>query len=257
MTLTGDGRGGRARQAGRPGAEARGAAGRLAGRAGGADRAGLGAGQAHRLALPGPAPPRPAADLRGADDGRARDARVLARGGLHRAALAEADGLGERVGGGAVQGRVLRPRAPTSRSRRSSTSRWRWRRASARCSRSGPVFRANPSFTSRHDTEFTSVDVEISWIDSHEDVMAFEERWLAHVLAAVKERPRRADPRDVRHRADRADRAVPADDASSRPRSCCASTVTTRPGAGHDLDPPSERALSAIVKERTATSSRS
>ena len=47
----------------------------------------------------------------------------------------------------------------------------------------GPVFRANPSFTSRHDTEFTSVDVEISWIDSHEDVMAFEERWLAHVLA--------------------------------------------------------------------------
>ncbi len=49
----------------------------------------------------------------------------------------------------------------------------------------GPVFRANPSFTSRHDTEFTSVDVEISWIDSHEDVMAFEERWLAHVLGVV------------------------------------------------------------------------
>jgi nondiscriminating aspartyl-tRNA synthetase len=49
----------------------------------------------------------------------------------------------------------------------------------------GPVFRANPSFTSRHDTEFTSVDVEIAWIDSHEDVMAFEEAWLAHVLNAV------------------------------------------------------------------------
>ena len=52
----------------------------------------------------------------------------------------------------------------------------------------GPVFRANPSFTSRHDTEFTSVDTEIAWIDSHEDVMAFEEAWLAHVLAAVKEK---------------------------------------------------------------------
>ena len=52
----------------------------------------------------------------------------------------------------------------------------------------GPVFRANPSFTSRHDTEFTSVDVEISWIDSHEDVMAFEEPWLTHVLAVVAER---------------------------------------------------------------------
>jgi aspartyl/asparaginyl-tRNA synthetase len=35
----------------------------------------------------------------------------------------------------------------------------------------GPAFRADPSFTSRHATEFTSVDAEISWIDSHEDVM--------------------------------------------------------------------------------------
>ena len=57
----------------------------------------------------------------------------------------------------------------------------------------GPVFRANPSFTSRHDTEFTSVDVEIAWIDSHEDVMSFEEGWLAHVLEAVK-RPLVEDP---------------------------------------------------------------
>lgn len=51
----------------------------------------------------------------------------------------------------------------------------------------GPVFRANPSFTVRHDTEFTSVDVEISWIESHEDVMQIEERWLRYVLQAVKE----------------------------------------------------------------------
>ena len=50
----------------------------------------------------------------------------------------------------------------------------------------GPVFRANPSFTSRHDTEFTSVDAEISWIDSHEDVMNLEERWLQFVIGAVK-----------------------------------------------------------------------
>ena len=48
-----------------------------------------------------------------------------------------------------------------------------------------PVFRANPSFTSRHDTEFTSVDVELSWIESHENVMQFEELWLSHVLAHV------------------------------------------------------------------------
>lgn len=50
----------------------------------------------------------------------------------------------------------------------------------------GPVFRADPSFTSRHATEFTSVDMEMAWIDSHLDVMAFEERWLQHVLAAVQ-----------------------------------------------------------------------
>lgn len=52
----------------------------------------------------------------------------------------------------------------------------------------GPVFRANPSFTSRHDTEFTSVDVEISWIDSHYDIMSFEEKWLQHVLQVVKDK---------------------------------------------------------------------
>lgn len=51
----------------------------------------------------------------------------------------------------------------------------------------GPVFRANPSFTSRHDTEFTSVDVEISWIDSHEDIMSFEEKWIKYILLKIKE----------------------------------------------------------------------
>ena len=51
----------------------------------------------------------------------------------------------------------------------------------------GPVFRADPSFTSRHMTEFTGVDVEISWVDSHEDVMKFHEEWLAYVYGRVKE----------------------------------------------------------------------
>ena len=51
-----------------------------------------------------------------------------------------------------------------------------------------PVFRADPSFTSRHTTEFTSVDVEIAWIDSHEDVMACEEAWLQYVIHIVREK---------------------------------------------------------------------
>jgi nondiscriminating aspartyl-tRNA synthetase len=52
----------------------------------------------------------------------------------------------------------------------------------------GPVFRADPSFTSRHMTEFTGLDMEMSWINSHEDVMAFTERWLQYSYQAVKER---------------------------------------------------------------------
>jgi nondiscriminating aspartyl-tRNA synthetase len=114
----------------------------------------------------------------------------------------------------------------------------------------GPVFRANPSFTSRHDTEFTSVDVELSWIDSHEDVMAFEESWLAYVLGVVKDAhgaqieetfgvevvaPTVPFPR------------VTLEQAKEWLREAGHDSV---PGPGHDLDPPSERALSAIVKER-------
>ncbi|MCU1525715.1 MAG: aspartate--tRNA(Asn) ligase [Microbacteriaceae bacterium] len=49
-----------------------------------------------------------------------------------------------------------------------------------------PAFRADPSFTSRHATEFTSVDAEISWIDSHEDVMTLHENLLVAALTAVK-----------------------------------------------------------------------
>ena len=50
----------------------------------------------------------------------------------------------------------------------------------------GPVFRADPSFTTRHSTEFTGLDMEMSWVESHEDVMAFEERWLRYTLERVK-----------------------------------------------------------------------
>jgi nondiscriminating aspartyl-tRNA synthetase len=51
----------------------------------------------------------------------------------------------------------------------------------------GPVFRADPSQTTRHAAEFTSIDMEMSWIASHQDVMALEERWLQFVLARVQE----------------------------------------------------------------------
>ena len=52
----------------------------------------------------------------------------------------------------------------------------------------GPVFRANPSFTSRHDTEFTMYDVEISFVKSHLELMEEEEKMLVAVFSAIKEK---------------------------------------------------------------------
>jgi aspartyl-tRNA synthetase len=122
-----------------------------------------------------------------------------------------------------------------------------------------PVFRANPSFTARHDTEFTSVDVEIAWVDSHEDVMAFEERWLHDVFAAVSEQhgrqieqtfgvqvvvPSLPFPRISLQDAKELLRAE-----GDEPSSHELSSQPLRPlGPDDDLDPGSERALSAIVK---------
>jgi len=112
----------------------------------------------------------------------------------------------------------------------------------------GPVFRAEPSFTSRHATEFTGVDVELAWISDVEDVMDFEERMLAHVLARVagahgaeiKEHfgsevvvPRVPFPRVTIREAHEISGTDLADSASA------------------DLDPAGERAVSAGIRERT------
>jgi aspartyl-tRNA synthetase len=52
----------------------------------------------------------------------------------------------------------------------------------------GPVFRANPSFTSRHDTEFTMYDIEMSFISSHHDLMDEEEQMMIDIFTAIKEK---------------------------------------------------------------------
>jgi nondiscriminating aspartyl-tRNA synthetase len=113
----------------------------------------------------------------------------------------------------------------------------------------GPVFRANPSFTSRHDTEFTSVDVEISWIDSHEDVMAFEERWLAHTLERVKET--HGGQIEETFETDVVVPTVPFPRVTlAEAKEMLREAGHDAPGAEHDLDPPSERALSEIIKQQ-------
>jgi aspartyl-tRNA synthetase len=51
----------------------------------------------------------------------------------------------------------------------------------------GAVYRAEPSFTTRHTTEYTSWDFEISFIDSHLDIMAEEEKFLVSAFKKVNE----------------------------------------------------------------------
>lgn len=48
-----------------------------------------------------------------------------------------------------------------------------------------PVFRAEKSFTKKHATEFSGFDIELSYINSHEDVMKFEEEMLAYAIGEV------------------------------------------------------------------------
>ena len=51
----------------------------------------------------------------------------------------------------------------------------------------GPAFRAENSHTSYHATEINMADIEISWINSFEDVMDMEEAWIKYALDRLKE----------------------------------------------------------------------
>lgn len=51
-----------------------------------------------------------------------------------------------------------------------------------------PVFRAEPSFTTRHATEFQGFDLEKSFIESHQDIIQEEEQMLAYAIAKMKEK---------------------------------------------------------------------
>ncbi len=112
----------------------------------------------------------------------------------------------------------------------------------------GPAFRADPSFTSRHATEFTSVDAEMSWIDSHEDVMAMHESVIVAGLTAVKEKHG-----DAVQAAFGVEVSVPARPfpriSLSDAHEILKGRGYTVPRADGDLDPEGERQLSAYVKK--------
>mgnify|MGYP000863336132 FL=1 len=113
----------------------------------------------------------------------------------------------------------------------------------------GPVFRADPSFTSRHMTEFTGVDMEMSWIASHEDVMQFMERWLAFTYARVIEK--HADAIDTAFDVKLEVPSLPFPRITMSDAHDLLKEVGYKlpPDKKHDLDPGAERALGAYFKE--------
>lgn len=114
-----------------------------------------------------------------------------------------------------------------------------------------PAFRADPSFTSRHATEFTSIDMEVSWVD-HEAVMRMHEELLVAALNAVREKhgaeiealfgfevtvPTTPFPR------------IPLAEA----KRIVAERGYTVPRADADMDPEGERQIAAYAKEELSS----
>ena len=113
-----------------------------------------------------------------------------------------------------------------------------------------PAFRADPSFTARHATEFTSVDAEMSWVESHHDVMAMHESVLRAGLAEVS-----AHYGDAITQQLEVDISIP--DAEfpkvtlAQAREIVSNTGYEIPRADGDLDPEAERRLCAHIEETT------
>jgi aspartyl-tRNA synthetase len=113
----------------------------------------------------------------------------------------------------------------------------------------GPVFRADPSFTSRHATEFISVDAEVSWIDSHEDIMKMQEELLVAAISAVKEK----HGEEIKELFD-VDVVVPTLPFPRIPLAEAKKIVAERgyevPRSDDDMDPEGERQIAAYVAEK-------
>jgi aspartyl-tRNA synthetase len=113
----------------------------------------------------------------------------------------------------------------------------------------GPAFRAERSFTPRHETEFTSLDMEVAWTEDHHELMALEEAWLTHAIACVAE----AHGEEIRARLG-VEVVVPT---APFPKVSLAEAQAIVRASGHtptksdDLDPEGERRLCAHVARET------
>jgi len=109
-----------------------------------------------------------------------------------------------------------------------------------------PAFRAEPSDTVRHLTEFTSVDAEMAYVDSADDLRAALESVVAETLRYARERlSARENPL--------ADGIPVATTPFPRiPFATCEEWLG-RPGAEQDLSPEDERTIGArVMKEQEA-----
>lgn len=111
-----------------------------------------------------------------------------------------------------------------------------------------PAFRADPSFTARHATEFTSVDAEMSWVSSHHDVMAMQEQVITAGITAVVEKHGAAISELLG-----TELSVPTTPfprvTLQKAREIVAAGGYDIPRADGDLDPEAERRLSAYIME--------
>lgn len=115
----------------------------------------------------------------------------------------------------------------------------------------GPVFRAEPSFTSRHATEFTGVDVELAWTTDVEEVQRFEEEMIAHALGRVAERHGAAIREEFGVEVTVPSLPFPRITMAEAHRILREELGWDPEGAKVDLDPEGERALAGHVREQT------
>ena len=113
-----------------------------------------------------------------------------------------------------------------------------------------PAFRADPSFTARHATEFTSVDAEMSWVTSHHDVMDMHEAVLRAGFDEVVQKHGAAIEETLEVSVAIPDAPFPRVTLAEA-RDIVAAGGYDIPRADGDLDPEAERRLCAHIEETT------
>ncbi len=112
-----------------------------------------------------------------------------------------------------------------------------------------PAFRAEPSFTSRHATEFTMYDAELSFIESHHDIMAEHERLVTAMVEAVSKQHGEAIKAEFGREVVVPKTPFPQVTMAEAKAKLAHAKVPSKPGG--DLSPEEERKLSEIMQQET------